>query len=149
MKKLLTTTALVLSITVSGIAYANAGDKGGRGEPAFMTEALAKLPAAKAEAFRTSMKKSHEGKKEEFGDIKKLHEEMKNILTAEKFDKVAYIAKGKEIQDKQEKMHAARTEAFANAVATLSQSERKTLADALPGKGGRHHPKPDTAKDSE
>lgn len=146
MKKLLTTTALVLSLTFSGMALAyDGGDKGEHG--GFMKEAFSKLPQDKAEAFRNTLKESREKNKASHEQIKKLHDELYTIMTAPTFDKKAYLAKSGEIQALKDKMHKAKTAAFATGLSNLTQEERTSVADSLREMhkkfAERHDKKPD------
>lgn len=151
MKKLFSTTAIILSLTVGGMsysAYANdtAEKLGQGGKPHFMEAAVSKLPEKKAAEFREVMKKVHEKNKSSHEQIKKLHEELQVILVAPKFDKSAYLAKSKEIQDAREKSHNDRTEAFATEVEKFSQDERKTLSDSMREMRKKHHHKRENMK---
>lgn len=142
MKKLLTTTALVFTMAMAGMAYADKGSEHGGwhdGPPPFMEEAINKLPAAKAEAFKATMKKSHEKNEKLSAQSKKLHEEMRAIVTAEKFDKAAFLAKSGELQKVHDQMHVSMTESLAEALSSLSQDERKTLSDNMHFGSGEHH----------
>ncbi len=142
MNKLLSTTALVLSLTFSGMAHAAPdGDKphGAR----FMEEAISKLPPQKAEAFRNTLKQAHEKGKESREQSKKLHEELRAIMTAEKFDKSAYLAKTEELRVLREKKYKAKSAALATALSALTQEERTTIADNMRKKHERHGKKID------
>jgi len=135
MKTLLATTALSVMLLVSGAAFAgdqSDDDHGNGGEHAHMREAvLSKLPEADATKFRDAMKASRESEKAEFEKIEVLHKELKALLSAEKFNKVAYLAKSSEIGKLEEKIHHQMTEAFVNAVADLPQEERKLFAENM------------------
>jgi len=140
MKHLLSTTALVLTLAFSGMAYAHDGHDGHDGPPPPFEAGLSKLPQKDADAFRATMKASHEKDKALFEQMHKLHDELHDIMTAETFDKGAFIAKSKELNVLHDKMHAHMTEAFATALSQLSQDERKTMADAMKhGHHGMHH----------
>lgn len=165
MKHLLTSTALVLSLSIASLAYAAdapapaapakaaaakaEAPKPNRGLPPFMEAAVAKLPADKAAAFRDTMEKGHEKNKEARPDMRKLNDERRDMLTAAKFDKKAYLAKSKEIIDAENKMRMSRDEVFADAISALSQSERQAFAEGLKesrGKRGPDAPPPAPAK---
>lgn len=142
MKKLLTTTAIILSLAVSSVslAYADVGaEKGEHRGGHFMEEAIAKLPEQAANEFRDTMKQAHEKTKATHAKIKKLHEELDALLVAENFDKAAFLAKTKEMQKIEEKAHASMSEAFATAVSKLSLGDRKTLSDAMKEEREKHH----------
>jgi len=140
MRKLLTTTALVLSLASAGVASANTdGHKGHHDGPPFMQEALAKLPADKAAAFRDTMKQSREQNKGSFEQLHKLHKEMQAILTASSFDKNAYLAKSAESAAAAGQDARCQEPELCRRGKQPSQDERKTLADAF--HKGRHHSK--------
>ena len=125
MKKLLSTTAIVLCLNLTAIAAAHEGYK------APFEDALSNLPEQKAEAFRNTMKQTHDKNAALYDQMKKLHDDLYTITTAEKFDKKAYIAKNKELQAVYAKMNATRGAAMGTALSNLSQDERKTVADAM------------------
>ncbi len=134
MKKLLALTALGMVLAASPVMARDAqqGKPGGRFE-----EALAKLPADKAELVRKSMEQGREEGQAEREKLKKLFTEQKAIMTAPKFDKAAYVAKSKEINAAFATVQAKRTERIADVASQLTQEERQVLAEAR--KGGRHH----------
>src|SRR5690348_7714875 len=103
--QLLPTAALVASLALSGAAIANepAAD-GAKKHHARFEETLAKLPEAKQKLFREAVEKTKAQNKDLWAQGKKLREEQKAILMAEKFDKAAYLAKAKEIDDLRDKM---------------------------------------------
>ena len=135
MKKLLLTTALVCSLAMTGGAFAE-----GYGRHTFMSDAVAKLPKEKAEAFLAIIKQERDkdltAKRE---TAIQLHKQLDTILTAPTFDKAAYLAKSKELQDLWNAKHQHMTEAFTTAAATLSQEERKTLVATMKEMHQRHH----------
>ncbi len=134
MKRLLSTTVLVLTMTFSGAALANSdwyGKEGQDEKPSYMNTALAKLPAKKAAEFRNTMKELHEDNKVFQAQLYKLHGDLHNILTAPTFDKEAFLEKRAEVQQVHDRMETNRTEAFAAAVSELSQNQRITLTRAL------------------
>lgn len=139
MKNFLRTSALILTLAVSGMAYANDGGKGGYGGHHFMDEAVAKLPEAKATAFKQAMEKVRKDNGAQKEQIHKIRDELHALLIAPKFDKDAYLAKGNELQAIENKMHDARQQAFADAVSGLTQDERTTLATAMKSKMHRMH----------
>lgn len=149
MKRLLSTTALVLSLSLSGMAYANDAPDGGR--HGFMQGALSKLPQDKADAFRNTLKQAREKNTETHDQMKKLHDQLYTIMTAPTFDKKAYIAKNGEIQALQEKMQKSRNAAFANALSSLTQEERTSVADSLKAMHQKHewHGKKDGKQESD
>ncbi len=143
MKKLLSTTALVLTLALAGHAYANDGwhDKGnGDGDGAgFYQGALSKLPEAKATEFKATMKAAFDKNTPVFEQMKKTRDELKDISTAEKFDKGAFLAKTAELNKERDQMRSTFDEARADALGKLTQDERKTLAEAMHDRGHGHH----------
>jgi uncharacterized membrane protein len=142
MRNILSTTALILAMTSAANAYAH-DDSKGKGNHAFMEETLSKLPEQDATQFRNTMKQAYEKDQAQRDQAHKLHEEISGILTADKFDKSAYVAKSKQLEKLHDKMHADMTEAFATAVAQLPQDERATLAAGMHHK--HHHHEAGTA----
>ena len=146
MKKLLTTTALVLSLSFSGLAYANDGPHGG-----FMKEVLSKLPAEKADAFRNILKEGREKNAGLREQTKKLHDELYTIITAPKFNKTTFLAKKEELRTLHDKMAKSKDAAFANALAGLTQEERTSVADGMRAmhEKYKHADKPDDGAKSD
>lgn len=136
---LLSTAALATALTISGAALANDTGAAGAGKAPHhrFEEALSKLPAAKQKLVKDAMDKAKAENKELWMQGKKLRDEQKAILTAEKFDKAAYLAKSKELNDLRDKMSANRTEAFASVAGQLTPEERLSLAKMHRG-GFRH-----------
>jgi Spy/CpxP family protein refolding chaperone len=135
MRKLVTTSALILALTAGGMAFA-AADRH-EGPPHYMKEALAKLPESKRDMVTGTFKSMREHSKQNHAEMRKLHEELRAIMTAPSFDKTAYLAKHKQLDALREKASDNRTNALVNLAGKLTQEERKILADAMPG-GHRH-----------
>ncbi|MCC7260716.1 MAG: periplasmic heavy metal sensor [Alphaproteobacteria bacterium] len=142
MKKLLATTAMVLML--SGVpALAEDGDKAppadGHGGHHMMEkmekwkerqEALySKLPDDKAASAKKLKEELRATRKENREQCKALREEAKALLTAETFDKSAYLAKMAEIQAKHAANYKARDEKIAELATQMNAEERKVLAD--------------------
>jgi Spy/CpxP family protein refolding chaperone len=143
---MLSTAALMASLTLSGAAIANepAAAADAAKKPHRMEETVSKLPEAKQKIVREAMEKARAQNKELWAQSKKLRDEHKAILTAEKFDKAAYLAKAKEMSDLRSKMADNRNEAFASIAGQLTPEERLALVrhgGARHGKGGEAHPK--------
>ena len=135
MNKLLSTTALAVTLALCGVAYADMPPP----PPPPFEEALSKLPDKDAAAFRDTMKQSHEKDKALFDQMHKLHEDLRAIIVAPTFDKDAFIAKNKELDELHHKMHAHMTAALATALSALTPDERKTFAESMHHHGGKHH----------
>jgi uncharacterized membrane protein len=134
MKKLLSATLLMLTITVSSAALAHSewyGKEGQEDMPSYMETALSRLPAKKAAEFRETMKEAREDNKDLQEQTYRLHNDLHAILTAPTFDKDAFLAKRTQLQKLQEEMEENRTEAFASAVSELSQKDRVILTRSL------------------
>jgi len=142
MKKLLSTTAIILTLSFSSTALANSdwyGKEGQDANPSCMENALGKLPKDDAAQFRTTMKAARENNKALEEQIGNLHGDLHAILTAPTFDKDAFLAKRKDIQQLHNQMETNMTVAFASAVDGLSQEERVTLTRALHHEHAKHH----------
>ncbi|MCB2082135.1 MAG: periplasmic heavy metal sensor [Hyphomicrobiales bacterium] len=165
MKKLLATTAIILALGATSVLAEGGEDdfcphKGGKFRD-FMEhrqEALSKLPEEKAQLIRDTLKGLREGRREGRDEGKKLHDELRDILTAPEFDKTAFLAKSDEIHAFMGSMHQEHQKAIADLAAQLNAEERKVLAEVLPhpgmmkhhkGKRGRHHEEPEGHEDYE
>ncbi len=126
MKALLSITALLFALTFSVAATANS-----RESHSYMEKAISRLPHDKAEAFHAVMRQAHEQNKDLYDQMHGLHQDLHNILTADTFDRDAFVAKSNEIRELHDKAAANLDAAFASAVAQLSQKERKTVALAM------------------
>ena len=83
MKKLLTTTAIILSLAVSSVSFACADVGAEKGEHRddghFMEEVIAKLPEQSANEFRDTMQQAHKKIKSTHAKIKQLREFLQKI----------------------------------------------------------------------
>lgn len=142
MKKLLTTSALLLTLTM-GTALAHDGMGGNKGEHRgmrhHMEEVLQKLPEDKADLIKKTMETSREKNKAQFEQLRTIGKDIRAILVAPTFDKDAYLAKVKEAEAIRQAAAAERHKTFADIATQLNQEERKTLAELMPPKGGMHH----------
>jgi len=142
MKTLLTTTALLLTLSFPSIVLANSewyGKEGQDMSPSYMEGAICKLPKDDAAQFRDTMKEARENNKDLQMQVEKLHGDLHAILTAPTFDKDAFLAKRKDLQQLHDQMETNMTVAFASAVDGLSQEERITLTRALHHEHSKHH----------
>ena len=130
MKKLLMTTVMLSSFALTGLAYAADSTPSDEGH-SFFNGTLEKLPEQKAAAFKETMKEARETNKALMEQTKKLHEDLRAIIIAPTFDKAAFVAKDKELQEVHDKMAQTRSAAFADALSGLTQEERTTLADSM------------------
>lgn len=110
------------------------------GKQGFLEQALSGLPQDKAQNFEDTMQQAHDANKDLYSQSHKLHEDMHNLLTADKFDQKAFDAKSKELRQVKEKIEKNLDDAFAKAASKLSQSDRQQLADSLKSAYEARHP---------
>jgi uncharacterized membrane protein len=144
MKNILSTTAILIALSLSGAAVAHTDQKD-KENNAYIEQAIAKLPADDAAQFRDTMKPAHEKNIAIYNKIHDLHDDMDDIMVAEPFDKDAFLAKSKQLREVYETMRKNTDDAFATALTQLSQDERKTLATAM-AYPHKKHPHKDTNK---
>jgi hypothetical protein len=77
------------------------------------------------------MKEAHEQNKGLYEQMHGLHKDLHKILNANTFDKDAFIAKSKEMQQLHDKVADKLDTAFASAIEPLSQKERHMLSVAM------------------
>lgn len=130
MKKLFATSAIILALA-TGTAEAKGMGCWHGGMHKRMEEALSQLPKEKADMVRDTMDKSHGTNKAKWEQLRALRKEKRALVVAPTFDKEAYLAKVKQIQDLMMDSHTSGSAAFADALAQLNQEERQTLMDAL------------------
>lgn len=132
MNKLLSAGLIAASLAFSGGAIADEGYEGKSGGKAlYMQEALSKLPAEKAKAFRDTLTQAREQNKPQLAEIRKLRDEQRALIAAPKFDTAAYLAKSAEMDKIHATMRGNLSQAFANAIGKLSPEERKALAEGM------------------
>lgn len=90
----------------------------------------AQLSPEKAKLYNETMKKALEGSVETRAKIRKTYEEADAIITAEKFDKKAFLAKAVEIDEQYAASRLKLNEAFASAIDGFTQEDRKALLKA-------------------
>ena len=144
MKKLLLLSTALIALTAPAFAdpATSAGPAADGENPRFAEfkarhdAMLAKLPPAKAELVRSTMKKLREDGKGDWEKAKALHEELQAIIKAPQFDRAAYIAKASEIRGLRMAQNEKRTQALADLASQLTVEERTTLAGMF---GGGNH----------
>ncbi len=139
MRKLLATAAMIMAVT-TGAAFAETTAPAHEGfdRKARFEETLSKLPKDKAELVRSSFKAQHETSRAEHEKLKAIRDKQKAIMTADKFDKNAFLANAQEAQAIRDTMQQKRTQAFAEVLSQLNPAERKILADSMHRRGMRH-----------
>lgn len=135
MKKLLATTALVLSLTASTAALAASP----AAQQSYMEKAIATLPKDKAEKFDDALDEAHEQNKDMYEQIHQLHQQLHDILVADTFDANAFTAKSEELRQLHDKMGANLDKAFATGAADLTPAERTKLASAMENTQAAQH----------
>lgn len=137
MNKLLTAAALALAIAVGGFTVSSADDHKS-GFPKKFEEKISKLPKDKQELVKKSFEEGKAERKANWEKAKTLREEVKTILTAEKFDKDAFLAKSKEIAALKAESQTKGAERFADLASKMNVEERKILAEIMPkGRKGK------------
>lgn len=148
MKKMLLTAAAVLALS-SGAAMAEWKNCPHHSDSeARIEEALSGLPEDKATLIKTTLSELREEGKSMWSSKKEKRQAMQNLLTAETFDKDAYMAKAKEIQESRASMFLSHQERIAELASQLNAEERAALAKAMP-KHGKMRGKKHERKDSE
>lgn len=139
MNRLLIIPAIALLFATA--SYANSNEEkhehGGKDYKAHKAEMLAKLPEEKRKMYEESMSKVKGNSKTTWENIKKLKEEQKAILTADKFNKSAYLEKSEEIKDLFNEKAEAKSAAIAELAEKFTKEEREVLAK-ISGKHGHH-----------
>lgn len=139
MKKLMTTTALILALTLNGAALAcPSGSCHRDGPPPHIKEALEKLPAERAELIQSTMAELRENRKAGWESMKNAREEMQALLTAETFDKTAFLEKAGQINESRSRAKLEKQQAIAELASQLNADERKILVDMVQHKR-KHH----------
>jgi uncharacterized membrane protein len=129
--KLLSTTAILMSLALPGAAFADHTEdhaKGGEAYHEHMQEVLSQLPAEKATLFKDTMKATREKNKPLRDQLHKLYSDRDAILTADKFDKDAFNAKNAELDKIYDQMRANTNQSFVSVAAQFTADERKVLA---------------------
>lgn len=94
-----------------------------------VTASKPRLPDEKYKIYKDAMNKAREESKPTSDQIKTKKKELSALLSAEKFDKSAYLAKHTEIQNLIDKVSFAKASALATAAEKLSVDDRKILAE--------------------
>jgi len=128
MKKLLSVTTILCAISFPMAASANTA---ANVPSSYVEQAISRLPADKAEEFRDRMQQAHEDNQDLYNQAHQLREDLHTILTADNFDKDAFIAKSEELRQVHNKIGANLDGAFAEGVADLTPDDRMKLARAM------------------
>lgn len=139
MKRTMAVSALIIVISMWSVAHAS--DVTGRrrcGDRSSRQELLAQLPADKEMLFHQTMREAREKASEIRAQIKALREEIKGILTADRFEEALFREKTNSLEMLRGKMRATMEEAVVKLAKQFTADERKILAELLPPKPGRH-----------
>lgn len=137
MRKSLSVPVMVIAvISICLTAYAFEGK--GRGDRSLKQDLLSQLPPEKEMLFHQTMRAAREETAENRGEIKKLEEEMADILTAPVFDEKLFLEKKTSMQILRQKDRQAIDERLARVATQLSQEERIILAKMIPQKHRQH-----------
>jgi Spy/CpxP family protein refolding chaperone len=89
------------------------------------------LPPAEAKMIDDAMHQSMEKNKPLFERMRKLHERMRAIATADKFNKKAFLATADEMASIHMKMEKTRTRMMADVAGQLTAQERRDMAKCM------------------
>lgn len=139
MKRTMAVSALIIVISMWSVAYASEGTgRGGFRGRCSPQDLLAQLPADKEMLFHQTMREAREKASEIRAQIKALREEIKGILTADRFEEDLFREKTNSLEMLRGKMRATMEEAVVKLAKQFTADERKILAELLPPKPGRH-----------
>ncbi|MCK4785834.1 MAG: periplasmic heavy metal sensor [Desulfobacteraceae bacterium] len=139
MKRTMAVSALIIVISMWSVAYASEGTgRGGSRGRCSPQELLAQLPADKEMLFHQTMREAREKASAIRAQIKALREEIKGILTADRFEEDLFREKTNSLEMLHGKMRATMEEAVVKLAKQFTADERKILAELLPPKPGRH-----------
>ena len=129
MKNLYSVATLLVVLSFSGAAFANANTKAEG--PSYLEKTINKLPKSDGDKFRETMKEAHERNVALAQQIHSLHDDLDNIMAAKTFHEDAFRSKSAKLREVYENMRANTDDAFASASAELTPEERQTLAKAM------------------
>jgi uncharacterized membrane protein len=131
MKKLLSTTALIITLSFSGAAFAADPSDAKPDTQVFLDHAIAKFSKADAHQFKETMATAHEQNMQLADQIHSLRADLDTILTSDTLDSNAFAAKSAELRGVYQKMRENTDQAFIAAVTQLSPAERQSLVAAM------------------
>ncbi len=121
---------------VYSIAYAFGGHSSYKGyHRSLRYELLSQLPEDKEMLFHKAMREVRQKGAEIRKEIKQLHAEIKDILTAPEFNEALFIEKTKRVYELRGKNREAMNEAIMKLAKQFTPEERKILVKLLPFKG--------------
>lgn len=151
--------ASFLLATVSYAAVATAADKpatasatASKSSPAAPKAAAAadkkgeRLNPEKAKKYNQAIKNAKASNANTQKQAEKLREQLIDIISADKFDKQAYIAKSNEIEKLNQQMRVSVAQAAADALTEFTAAERKHIAEMTANQsGGKSKGRPEAA----
>ena len=140
MKKLLATSAIIITMATAGVSLAehHMGEGAHRGMPPQMEQALSKLPEAKATMVKqlfTDMREQRQAKRE---GMKAAHEQLRDMLKAKDFDKQEFLEAAAQVDKLKLENKMQFHQKLADVASKLTAEERAILVEAMP-KPGKHH----------
>ncbi len=119
--KTLITATLLASTMLASVAFAESREK------AQISAEAATLSPDKAKLYNDTLKAASDSNKDLRDKIHKAHDESDAIMTAEKFDKAAFLAKQAELDGLYSQVRTKMNAAYVSVVEKLKQDERKIL----------------------
>lgn len=139
MKRAIAVTVILTGISVVSMAYAfGGGPPHERGDRMSRHEILTKLSPEAEMLFHSTMRDAREKTAGVRDEIKVLHREIKDIVTAPVFDENLFREKVKKVGDLRQKKHAAMQEAVVKLAKQLTQEERGVLVQLMSHRHGHH-----------
>jgi len=123
MKKniLLLTTAITALLLAGPAVYAQ------EAAPTAVVATPGKLPDAKEKIYKDALDQLHAKNKVIYSQIDKLQQEASAIMTADKFDKAAFLAKNADIEKAYAQVHTNTAETVASVAAQFTADERRIM----------------------
>ena len=125
--------ALLATLAVFPAVYADPSPAAAASSPAVAKaksprdEMLSQLPPEKAKAYQDAIDQLHAKNKPLHEQVDKLQQDISALMTADNFDKSAYLAKNAELNKTYEQMHANTAETIAGLAEKFTADERKIL----------------------
>lgn len=137
MKTRMAVSGLVILLCVCTMAYGFDGGRGlGSGDKVSRHELLSQLPEEKEMLFHETMREAREKGSKMRSQIKQLHGEIEEILTADQFDEKLFREKTSSLEALHKERHTVMQEAIVTLAKQFTPEEREILVQVLPGKRG-------------
>jgi Spy/CpxP family protein refolding chaperone len=135
---LLLSTAFISLPCLSGAAYAH-GHEGSDKSASSMECRYGRLTETQRKLLHETMHRLHETNKKAFENMHKLHESLHRVLTADTFDKKAFLSVTADIQAKRAELETSRVQAFASIAGQFTPEQRKHLMRMFAHHRHHHH----------